>query len=69
MIEQELTSILEIISNYKSKSNKDLVKAMDFIKKDFDITKENLLKLDEHLTKLETTYNTLLIEYQKRTNG
>jgi hypothetical protein len=27
------------------------------------------LKLEQHLTKLESTYNTLLKEYQKRTNG
>jgi prefoldin subunit 5 len=68
-MKDELNLILDIINDYKSKSNKDLTKAMDFIKKDFDITKENLLRLEQHLTKLESTYNTLLKEYQKRTNG
>jgi len=40
--------------------------AMEFIKKDFDITKENLIKMTSHLDKLELTYNTLLKEYQAR---
>lgn len=66
---EELSKILEIISDFKSKPNKELIKAMDFIKKDFDLTKENLLKLEEHLTKLETTYNIILKEYKKRTDG
>lgn len=64
----ELTKILDIINDYKSKSNKELTIAMDFIKQDFDLTKDNLLKLENHLTKLESTYNTILKEYQKR-NG
>jgi hypothetical protein len=66
---EELSKILEIISDYKTKPNKDLIKVMDFIKKDFDLTKENLLKLESHLTKLETTYNLILKEYKKRTDG
>lgn len=64
----ELTKILDIINDYKSKSNKELILVMEFIKKDFDLTKDNLLKLENHLTKLESTYNTILKEYQKR-NG
>lgn len=66
---EELSKMMEIINEYKTKSNKDLIKAMDFIKKDFDVTKENLLKLETHLNKLESTYNTILAEYKKRTNG
>jgi prefoldin subunit 5 len=66
---EDLTKILEIINDYKSKSNKDLIKVMDFIKKDFDTTKENLLRLESHLSKLESTYNTILKEYKKRTDG
>ena len=33
---------------------------------DFDVTKENLIKMTSHLDKLELTYNTLLKEYQTR---
>ena len=60
--------ILLIIKDYKEKSNKDLKLAMDFIQEDFTVTKENLLKLTNHLDKLENTYNLLLKEYNER-NG
>ena len=59
--------ILEIIKEYKERSNKDLKIAMDFIQEDFTLTKESILKLTHHLDKLELTYNTILKEYQKRT--
>ena len=42
--------------------------ALDFMKEDFDSTKETLLKLTHHLDKLEITYNTLLKEYESRVN-
>jgi hypothetical protein len=62
----ESTKVVEIVQDYKSKSNKDLMFAMDFINKDFEVTKETLIKLTNHLDKLETTYNVLLKEYQSR---
>jgi hypothetical protein len=58
--------ILKIISERKERSNNDLELAMKFIKADFDYTKENLLKMSEHLDKLENTYNVLLKEYKSR---
>jgi len=58
--------VLEIIRDHKNKSNKDLVLALEFIKKEFDLTKENLLKLTSHIDKLELTYNILLKEYEER---
>jgi hypothetical protein len=64
----ESSQIVEIIKEYKSSSNSDLKLAMDFIQKDFDLTKETLIKLTNHLDKLELSYNTLLKEYQNR-NG
>ena len=39
---------------------------MEFIKKDFEFTKTSLIKMSEHLDKLENTYNLILKEYQKR---
>jgi hypothetical protein len=60
--------VLETIRDHKNKSNKDLVLALEFIKKEFDLTKENLLKLTNHIDKLELTYNVLLKEYEER-NG
>ena len=44
----------------------DLLLALEFIKKDYELTKENLLKLSEHLDKLELSYNTILKEYESR---
>lgn len=70
MDKQRVTSeeVLNIISERKERSNKDLEIAMKFIKADFDHTKEQLIKMTDHLDKLEITYNTLLREYNLR-NG
>jgi hypothetical protein len=65
----ESNKIVEIVKDYKSRPNKDLTLAMDFIQKDFELTKETIIKLTNHLDKLENTYNILLKEYQSRTNG
>jgi hypothetical protein len=62
----ESTKVVEIIKDYKERSNKDLILALEFIKKDFELTKENLFKMTNHLDKLELTYNTLLKEYESR---
>lgn len=59
--------ILQIIKEHKDRSNKDLTLAMDFIQEDFNVTKESLLKLTQHLDKLENTYNLLHKEYTDRT--
>ena len=45
--------ILLIIKEHKERSNKDLQMAMDFIQEDFNYTKENVIKLTQHLDKLE----------------
>ena len=58
--------ILEIINEHKTRSNKDLVLALEFIKKDFELTKESVIKMTKHLDNLEISYNTILKEYKKR---
>jgi hypothetical protein len=58
--------VLEIIKEYKDRPNKDLIKAMDLVTQDFEYTKKKLIELSYHLDKLETTYNTLLKEYDAR---
>jgi hypothetical protein len=65
--QESAEKVLKIIKDYKSQSNKDLIFAMDFIKEDFNNTKETLIKLTTHLDKLELTYNTILKEYENRT--
>lgn len=58
--------IKEIIFNYKSKSNKDLVIALDFLSKEFEITKNTVIELTKKIDKLESTYNKILKEYESR---
>jgi hypothetical protein len=58
--------ILQIIKEHKDRSNRDLKLAMDFIREDFNMTKESLIKLTHHLDKLENTYNILHKEYTGR---
>jgi hypothetical protein len=60
--------IVKIIKEYKSSPNKDLTFAMDFIQEDFEKTKQTIIKLTEHLDKIELIYNQILTEYQSR-NG
>ena len=62
----ESSKIVEIIKEHKTRPNKDLVLALEFIKKDYELTKENLLKLSSHIDKLELSYNIILKEYESR---
>jgi hypothetical protein len=66
---EEYEKALEIINDYKSRTNKDLMFAMDKINEDFEFTKKQLIDLSHHLDKLEESYNLLLKEYKTRTNG
>jgi hypothetical protein len=63
---EEAEKTLKIVKDYKSHSNKDLIFAMDFIQEDFKLTKDTLLKLTNHLDKLESTYDLILKEYESR---
>ena len=64
--QEEAKKALEIIKDFKNKSNKDLIFVMDFITEDFELTKKNLIKLTEHIDKLERSYNLILKEYNNR---
>ena len=70
MTKEEITNkTMEVINDPKSSSNSDLIFAMDIIQKDFESVKETLIKLTHHLDSLENTYNSILKEYNNRTNG
>lgn len=58
--------IKNIILEYESKPNKDLVEALEFLKNDFDETKKLIIKLTRHLDGTEMVYNKILKEYKKR---
>jgi len=66
---EESIKVSGIIKNTKNSSNKDLIYAMDFIKEDFEVTKNSIITLTHHLDKLESGYNLLLKEYQNRNNS
>jgi hypothetical protein len=61
--------VLEIVKDYKNKSNKDLIKAMDLIVQDFEFCKNRIIVLTTQLDNLENTYNTILKEYDRRTSS
>jgi hypothetical protein len=58
--------IKEILVEYKTKSNKDLVLVMDFLSKEFDSTKHLVIELTKKIDKIESTYNKILKEYESR---
>lgn len=58
--------IKEILVEYKSKPNKELVVALDFLSKEFDETKKLVIELTKKLDKVESTYNKILKEYESR---
>lgn len=64
----EQDKILDILKNYKNKSNKDLIYVLDFLYEDFNKTKELVLKLTHHLDSTEISYNKILEEINQRTN-
>lgn len=61
--------ILEILSDYKNKSNKELTDTMNFLLDDFNKTKDLILKLTYHLDSTENSYNKILEEINKRTKN
>ncbi len=58
--------IIDIIKDYKNRSNKDLIKAMDVLTSDFESTKTMVIQLTKKLDYIELTYNQLLKEYDGR---
>jgi hypothetical protein len=58
-----------IIGDLENSGNKDITSALDFLKQDFEETKNMILDLTNHLDNIEALYNQVLIEYNKRNNG
>ena len=61
--------VLDILKDYKNKSNKNLTDVMDFLQDDFAKTKDLILKLTYHLDETEKSYNKVYEEFKKRING
>jgi hypothetical protein len=66
---KEAEKIADIVKDYKNKSNKDIVKVLDFLNTEFDETKSKILMLSNYLDKIEGTYNTILKEHNSRNGG
>ena len=60
-------NIKNIILEYKTAPNRDLVEVMDFLQKDYDETKKYIINLTHHLDNSEMVYNKILKEYKERT--
>lgn len=69
MEKKDTDKALEIINDFKNRSNKDLLFVLELINKDFELTKETIIKLSTHLDKLESTYEVILKEMNNRANG
>ena len=69
MDEKELQKLTQIINDYKNKSNKDLVTAMDFLNSEFETTKNKIITLSTYLDKVEKSYNSILKEFNSRNGG
>jgi len=61
--------VIKILKNYKNSSNKELISTLDFLYKDFNDTKDLIIKLTHHLDSTENSYNKLLEEINKRTKN
>jgi phage terminase Nu1 subunit (DNA packaging protein) len=68
MIKEEFENIINEQGNLKNLPNTTLVKYMDLLSSDFDVTRENIIKETIYLDKLEELYNNILKVYQDR-NG
>ena len=56
----------EVLNTYTKKSNKDLAQTLVVLEKDFNSIKNLLLDLTETLNEIETTYDAVYAELEKR---
>ena len=69
LCKMEEEKVLNILQNYKNKSNKDLIFVLDFLKNDYEKTKDLIIKLTHHLDTTEQSYNKVFDEVNKRSNN
>ena len=62
----DIKQIIEIGNDVENRSNKELVDSRDFLIDEFDKTKELILGLTRQLENIETLYNNINSELNKR---
>ena len=65
-INMEKNRIIEIATDVKNKSNKDLTLASEELYNEFEKTKTLIIDLTRHLESIEKLYNDINSEIQKR---
>ena len=69
MTKEQLDEIVKEQQNLKNLPNAMLVKYMDLLSDDFEITKKNVIAGTIYLDKVELLYNNILKIYNERGNG
>lgn len=69
MTREQLDEIVKEQSNLNNLPNNTLVKFMDLLSEDFELTKKNIIAGTIWLDKVEMLYNNILKEYNERGNG
>lgn len=64
----EKTKIIEIIGDVSNKSNKDLFLTLEQLSNEFENTKQLIIDLTRHLESIESSYDKVNKEIEKRTN-
>jgi hypothetical protein len=64
----EKNEVVENIKHLKELPNAKLVEIMDILSNEFENTKTTIINQTHYLDKLEIMYNTVLKEYEERTN-
>jgi hypothetical protein len=65
----ESEKLIEIANDVENKSNKDLLIVADELSEEFEKTKELIIGLTRHLDGVESLYNKVNKELEKRYNG
>jgi hypothetical protein len=65
----ESQKLIEIANDVENKSNKDLVIVADELSEEFKKTKELIIDLTHHLDGIESLYNRVNKELEKRYTG
>lgn len=66
MNQEDLDIILEEVKDLQNIPNSKLVSLLDKLSNEFEETKSSLINLSYHLDNVESLYNKILNEYEKR---